>query len=365
MMKRMKRLAAALLGLLCVLCLPRPAAAYDHPIPDMSRRCSLTLDYGYPGASFRVYRAGDVTKSVILTPTGDFAKYGVTYIGLDSQGWYAMAETLAAYAARDRLTPAASGTTDNAGRLVFRDLEVGLYLVVGDRLVLTDTDEDGRVTTTYVTPQPFLICLPNWRKGIDTEWVYDLTVTPKHETSQEETISRRVLKVWDDGRGTDRPRQIKVQLLRDGAVYDTVTLSAGNNWRYQWDGLDNRYSWQVVESEGGEGCRVSVTLAGMTFVITNTLPGNPPGNPPDNPSENPSEPPAEIDIPDGPVPLGDMDLSETENPDDLVDIDDPDVPLANLPQTGQLWWPVPLLAMGGVFLFLLGCVRRKRSCYEE
>ncbi len=46
------------------------------------------------------------------------------------------------------------------------------------------------------------------------------------------------------------------------------------------------------------------------------------------------------------------------------DIDDDDTPLANLPQTGQLWWPVWLMALlGGVF-FLGGFVIRK-SCKDE
>ena len=32
-----------------------------------------------------------------------------------------------------------------------------------------------------------------------------------------------------------------------------------------------------------------------------------------------------------------------------------------LPQTGQLWWPVPLLALGGMALFGLGWAQRRRS----
>ena len=36
-----------------------------------------------------------------------------------------------------------------------------------------------------------------------------------------------------------------------------------------------------------------------------------------------------------------------------------------LPQTGQLWWPVPLLALTGSFLFLVGWLRRKEFLNAE
>ena len=32
-----------------------------------------------------------------------------------------------------------------------------------------------------------------------------------------------------------------------------------------------------------------------------------------------------------------------------------------LPQTGQLWWPVPVLVCGGLFLVLIGVVKRRSS----
>jgi len=36
-------------------------------------------------------------------------------------------------------------------------------------------------------------------------------------------------------------------------------------------------------------------------------------------------------------------------------------PPNKLPQTGQLWWPVPVLLSAGLLLLLIGVVRRKRS----
>ena len=44
------------------------------------------------------------------------------------------------------------------------------------------------------------------------------------------------------------------------------------------------------------------------------------------------------------------------------DLPDEPVPTAKptLPQTGQLWWPVPLLACGGLVLLILGWLRKER-----
>ena len=36
-----------------------------------------------------------------------------------------------------------------------------------------------------------------------------------------------------------------------------------------------------------------------------------------------------------------------------------------LPQTGQLWWPVPVLLAGGLVLVIIGLVRRREDDYEE
>ena len=50
-----------------------------------------------------------------------------------------------------------------------------------------------------------------------------------------------------------------------------------------------------------------------------------------------------------------------EPPDEppLVEPPENEPPLApGLPQTGQLWWPVPILMAAGVFFVMMGCSRR-------
>ncbi len=43
----------------------------------------------------------------------------------------------------------------------------------------------------------------------------------------------------------------------------------------------------------------------------------------------------------------------------------PDTPKGGkLPQTGQLWWPVPVLLLAGLVLVIVGLLRRKEDNYE-
>jgi len=79
-----------------------------------------------------------------------------------------------------------------------------------------------------------------------------------------------VNKVWKDD-GIGRPAGITVHLLRDGEVYDTVILSAKNNWSYAWENVDKRYEWSV-EEEVPEGYVATYrkNTSGWITTITNT-----------------------------------------------------------------------------------------------
>lgn len=75
-----------------------------------------------------------------------------------------------------------------------------------------------------------------------------------------------------------------------------------------------------------------------------------------------AEPEPEVEILSMDVPLADMldDIDETD-----LEILDMDVPLASLPQTGLLWWPVPLMAAAGVILVMSGMLIRRKAVHDE
>ena len=100
---------------------------------------------------------------------------------------------------------------------------------------------------------------------------------------------------------------------------------------------------------------------------TPPTPPTPPDNPPDTPDvpENPENPdnPVSPGTPDNPVAPGHPDSPVAPgNPDNPVAPGHPDNPvMSGLPQTGQLNWPVPVLAISGVTLFAFGWVLDRRK----
>lgn len=376
------RLLAAMLCVLLTLALYTPCAWAAEAEIEVDATTSLTVEYKVHDQNHedvihslaelpvQLYQVATVSRDVKFRLTGEFANYNVTVSNLTSEGWRDLAETLAGYAAADRLTPLRTGTTDGEGIVQFGDLPTGLYLVTAP-----PCEVDG---VTYL-PQPFLVCLPN--RDENGQWLYDVKAVPKYEVLTQD--QRLVQKVWqDNGQTSRRPDDITVQLLKNGAVYETVTLSEDNGWRYQWDKLEVGAQWQIVERNVPEGYTVRVSRQGAVFMMTNTgtpttpgnpddpnESGNPPGDPenppgnPDNPGspDNPNTPdtPPEFEIPEEGVPQGTLELPDV--PDVFEEIPGEPVPLANkLPQTGMLWWPVPMLAVAGMLCYLVGWTKNRR-----
>ncbi len=401
-MKIYLKKAGAYLACLMLILTLLPSAAFARNAIDLERNdCSLSITYPRPNIAFRLYYAAEVSKYGEFKAADDFAKYKVSFNGLDASGWKSLAATLDGYVKRDKLQPVETKSTDKNGQLTFSGKKVGLYLVSWDKHTAGGY--------TY-TPQPFLISLPE--TDVNDNWMYNVSAEPKYDKKRTthdgpgnpDTVNRRVMKIWkDDGNKADRPKSVTVQLLRNGIVYKEVTLNAKNNWRYEWKGLNSDDTWQMVEKDVPEGYLVSVGREGITFTVTNTKekpeeptgpnedpttpkdnpkddPTNPPDdpphkpkddptNPPDNPPDKPrDEPTSPNDEPDDPTDTQD-DPDSTDVPSEPGSQEEPSNPVVpdgpGIPQTGQLWWPVSVLACGGMALFLAGWVRRHNSEHGE
>lgn len=141
---------------------------------------------------------------------------------------------------------------------------------------------------------PFLVSVPAANED-ETGWIYDVTADPKAESY--ELVDVTVHKVWNDGKKTDsRPSSISVSMYKDEALLDTVTLDSANDWSYTWSGLEKSDGYSVSEADV-KNYAATYSQSGYDFTITNT---------------------------------------------------------SKLAQTGQLNWPVPLLAGCGVVLFAIG-----------
>lgn len=136
----------------------------------------------------------------------------------------------------------------------------------------------------------------------------DLSVDLKFETSDKPSRIH-VLKVWKRDNKKSRPKSIEVCLLRsDGIVVDKVILNSDNQWSTTWEHLSTSYTYRVMETSVPSGYKESCSREKDTIVLTNT------GNFTD----------------------------KVEKKDEV------------LPNSGQLWWPVPVLLFVGLVLFGLG-----------
>lgn len=224
-----------------LLCLPSTALA----TPELS---SITVSYPLSGVEFQLYQAGEYAEDGTVMLTGDFQRYPVAPEDASA------AETLAVYACRDNLEPLAAAPTSDYGMAAFTGLSSGVYLITGDR-----AQAEGNV----YTPTAALIFLSQEA---------ELVVTSTYEKEPlSSTTSLTVKSCWT---GADsHPGKVRVQLLKNGEVEDTVTLNDDNEWQYQWSELDSSAAWMVAEKSVPRGYTVSLQRNGSTWTLTNTRTG--------------------------------------------------------------------------------------------
>lgn len=316
-LKKLLHMAA----LLCITVSLAATAAVADGIP-----YSITLNCMYngtaiSGVTFHIYRVLEKSGgSYVLVP--DFSGSGANVRpGADNQvNWADAANTLAVYArAHSASIPSSSASSDSSGNCTFSLKQEGSYLILGDSL----TTNGG----TY-SFSPSLVTLPDFNGKAATAAAVKVSYRSSTSPSPppgSDPISVTVLKIWNDGdQGNLRPRSIMVSLLRDDRVLYTVRLSQSNNWRYTWNSLSSEYTWSVIEDSVPDDYTASYSQDGTVFTVTNTY----------STEIYPPEPP------------------KADQP--MLDLAPEAIPMAKLPQTGLLQWPIPVMAVLGIVLFSIG-----------
>lgn len=349
----MKRKLGAACFALAVICLCLAGTLLHVSAADSG---TLTLwcakdDDVVVGMHWQIYRVGyRVDNDYVFE--GDFADCRATLgdrskpmLEWDTETVADAGETLRIETVVRKIPFRAEGYTDDAGRVSFGGLEDGLYLVWGDILHIGDT--------TYIPSAIFFEM-----RGEDTAV---LNAYPKIvlRTQRAELADYEVRKVWenDEAQPWDRSVYIIAERYRDNVKYDEITLNAENGWSYTWEdtlehtwfvhekvipphytvAYQNNFTQYKIVNTYAEDETVSTdtttvptetgTTATTAFADTTSAPAT---------SERTSPPPGTTPPP---PPSGTVTTTVSEE---------------KVPQTGQLWWPVPLLALGGVLLLGLG-----------
>jgi hypothetical protein len=148
---------------------------------------------------------------------------------------------------------------------------------------------------------PFLVTVPMANAD---GYVYEVNASPKTEVAKLTSIT--VKKVWNTNSAMEASDHVTVQLLRNGNVVETATLNAKNNWQITYPNMPESDAYSIQEIDIPKGFTATYSKTGYVFTVTNT---------------------------------------------------------STLIQTGQLIWPIPVLAVCGMLLIALGTtlLQKKRK----
>ncbi len=340
-----------------------------------------------PGMHWRLYHAANKEQEGFVL-TGGFEKYSIKIDNSTASALADTAQTLETYANINKnIKPVMETSAGEDGIVTFDNLSEGLYLICGDPYKLG--------TTTYF-PSPFLM-----EVGKNGGQVFDMMAMPKSvvQDADEGGFGYSVKKVWanDEAEPWNRSAYVTVDIYCDSELWKTVTLSEENDWTYAWQ-ADAPHRWEVVEPYVPQKYSVTYRTNETQFVIVNSLT--------DSSSINESVITTATDYSHTTTATTDDNFSVIDGSDQNVggttneafetgkvttdQSEENQTTVKNttknkittttktrtttvntkgggtgkgekLPQTGQLWWPVPTLAVAGVILMAVGLRLRPKE----
>lgn len=326
------RLLGLFLTLLLLLSLLPAAYAGNSSFPQGEGKLTVQLLHKYesdgakrmiPGVKASLYQVADLDDSATFTLTDEFSASGADLNAeLSQENWAKLASSMETWVEQKSLKPLAEKTGGADGTVQFSGLQPGMYLLIFGEGIHKD------YPNIRVGFQTALLSMPNRGNNTDNvfgldesgAWDYDYTMIPKpyeiHAASQ-------IQKIWKDDQDAakKRPKTLNIEIEYKDGVKQTVTLSAENGWILEFEPASLSEIKNISEPKLPNGYTLKKwELTGGTIQVTNEyIPSTTP--PTDSPSSTPSKP---------------------------------------LPQTGQLWWPVPVLIVAGA-LFVLGGILRRRG----
>lgn len=333
----------------------------------------MAEDMPLTGMQWNLYRVGERNSNHQLVLQDDFASYPVWLDAEDmaASDWQDAADTLENYAVLDGISPMQSGIVGEDGTVSFSGLDTGLYLLCGQRLMV-----DEKI---YV-PSALLVEMTASEEGGTT--VSSLTIHAKYQMLRRPTVSEqiyRVQKVWqnDEDLPQLRPVTIDVGLYCNGVLVQTVTLSRDNQWTYSWRGdalsewrvkemnilgdytvvyRDNETQFVVVNSRRTIR-ESSVTSSTTTTTTTETTTTSAETT---HTTLTTSQTTGTTTTSSGTTTSASLTATSKQTTTGTTTVTTVTTQRTSasgggsLPQTGQLWWPVPVCGAGGLILFAVG-----------
>lgn len=284
-----------------------PIITNNVPKIDKNRTANLTITFvdtdqnALSNAKFKVYKIADIFEVGVYTTVDKFKEYNFIYDYQDQQGWNELLYSVSECVKANEISSDYEIYTNEYGIAKLENMDLGLYFVSTENLVVG--------AKTY-TPQDFFVSLPDMQ--VQDVWEYNVNIYPKYtlDVDMSKITDKRVIKRWvDEGYTENRPKEIKISLLKNGILYDEIILNEENHWTHVWKDLDNTFDWSVVENlneQERSKYKSEVTYQGDEFYVTNTY-------------------------------------------------------LIELPNTGQLWWPVPVLVGSGLVSIAISILFRRRD----
>lgn len=132
-----------------------------------------------------------------------------------------------------------SEKTSKDGTVTFKDLELGLYLVV----------ESEKPVTVTEAVEPFLVSVPMTRIGEDgktipNEWLYDIHVYPKNSTSKGNVMLKKM------GAVGDKTNAVPVEGVK--FKLEMLTVGADENVEANWNPILNGTETEFTTNNKGE-----------------------------------------------------------------------------------------------------------------
>lgn len=309
------------------------------------------------GMKWDIYSAAERDSEGELQLVEPFSDYSISFEDKSVSGFLEVAKTMENYVVVDNISPLKpSQTSDANGELSFTGLDVGLYLLVGQNVTIDDI--------TYI-PSPMLVEMTE-----EGETVIDLLAYPKFTLRPTRVGTEEVLtmkKVWndDDNLKALRPTAIKVEIYRNGELFDNVELTAENDWFYSWTG-DPDDDWRIIEREIPVPYTVIYKMNDVQYVVENTISDQ--GEDDITTTTTTTTTTTITTTTTTGTGSDDEETSASTTSTQTVTTTAPVTTTTkkeDLPQTGQLWWPVPVLGIAGILFFVFGWQLSAKSKDEE